>query len=78
VHADLRQLPQAITQFARAAAIYRELDDRYETARALHMLGDTLHAAAQPTQAQDAWQEALTIYEALHVPQAAEVRAHLS
>jgi hypothetical protein len=37
-----------------------------------------LHAANQDVQAQAAWQEALTIYEVLQLPEGAELRARLA
>jgi tetratricopeptide (TPR) repeat protein len=78
VYTDLRQFDEAITHLSYAGEVYRELDDRYEAARTLHALGDTLHTHGQSDQALEAWRKALALYDELHAPQASAVRARLT
>ncbi|MEJ2857520.1 MULTISPECIES: ATP-binding protein [unclassified Saccharothrix] len=78
VHADLGQHAEAVDWFTRSAEIYEALDDRYETARTLHALGDTHREAGNLGLARTAWREALALYDELHMPQAAELRARFS
>jgi len=56
----------------------RELDDRHGQAESLRDLGDVLRAANRPQHAQAAWKQALSIGEALHLPETDELRARLA
>jgi hypothetical protein len=55
-----------------------ELGDRYSEAQMLTSSGDAYLAAGKPQQAQDAWHEALNIFDDLRRPEACHVRAKLS
>jgi hypothetical protein len=61
----------------RALRLRRDLGDRHGEADTLTHLGDTHHAASNPTAAHDAYQQALTILEDLDHPDADTVRARL-
>ena len=63
--------------YQRAFGLFREFGDRYCQAMALAHLGDARHAAGQTQLAREAWQEAVSILDALHHPYADTVRARL-
>ena len=68
----------AVACYLQAAALEREMGNRFDLARALVHLGDTYHAVGDFSAARDAWAEALPILEDLHhLPAALEVRAKL-
>ena len=69
---------EAIAYLRDGLTLRRELGDRAGQAEALRDLGDALNTAAQHQQAQATWQQALTICEALQLPEADEVRARLA
>lgn len=60
-----------------ALAIARDIDDRYEQARALTGLGHAHAALGDHAQARRDWQQALAIYTDLRVPDAEAIRACL-
>jgi tetratricopeptide (TPR) repeat protein len=64
-------------QYKLALGLAEQIDDRYESARALAGLGHTRVAARDPDLAQRYWRRALTIYEEIGVPEAAELRTLL-
>jgi len=51
-----------------ALTLARQTGDRYQQARACHGLGDACHAAGQPGQARQHWQQARDLYVALGIP----------
>ena len=57
---------------------YRELGDHYNEGDTIARLGDTHHAAGNPQDARDAWQQALTILNDLDHPNADIVRTKLA
>ena len=61
----------------RALGLFRELGDRHTQARVLAHLGDARHAAGQIQAACRAWHEAVAILDALHHPDADQIRARL-
>jgi DNA-binding SARP family transcriptional activator/tetratricopeptide (TPR) repeat protein len=61
--------------YQRALSLFRELGDRHTQARVLAHLGDALHAAGQTGAAHRAWNEAVDILDALHHPDAGQIRA---
>ena len=67
----------AVGCYQRAFGLFREFGDRYCQAMALAHLGDARHAAGQTQLAREAWQEAVSILDALHHPYADTVRARL-
>jgi len=69
---------QALTCLQGSLAIFRDLDDRRRQAGSLRELGGVLRTVGRHRQARAAWREALTIYEALPIPGADEVRARLA
>ncbi|MEV4734618.1 tetratricopeptide repeat protein [Saccharopolyspora sp. NPDC049426] len=76
--ADQSQHDDAIACFRHSVTIYREVDDHHEIPATLQELGDTLHRAGELNQARNAWLEALTLFEEIHAPQVADLRARLS
>lgn len=69
---------------AQAAAFYRHAlhlidqnDAPAQRAETLTYMGDALNAAGKPQAARQAWQEALTILDSLHDPDAGQLRAKL-
>jgi len=65
---------QHLAAFDRAV----QAGDRYEQARAQHCLGRLYQATGDTDLARRHWQEALTRYADLGVPEAEEVRAKLA
>jgi tetratricopeptide (TPR) repeat protein len=76
IHQHLNDHAQSIDCYQRSVTLFRGIGNRYELAATLSNLGDVRHAACQPA-ARDAWQEALTILQDLHHPDAARIRAKL-
>jgi tetratricopeptide (TPR) repeat protein len=76
-HHHLGQHYRAVDCYQRALVLRRELGDRHNEADALVHLGDAYHAAGDRAAARDAWRCALHILDALHHPDAAQVRAKL-
>ena len=75
----LGNLGEAAACYQRALSLHREAGDRFTEAEALAHLGETCQAANQPTQARDAWQQALAIFDDLQNSDAADkVRAMLA
>jgi tetratricopeptide (TPR) repeat protein len=70
--------PEAITCQQDSLIIKRQLGDRRGEAEGLRDLGDALHALGRHDDARAAWQQALTIYEQLQIPEAAEIHARLT
>lgn len=68
---------EARHQHERALALARDAGVQYELARAHDNLARALHAGGDPEPAREHWRDALTGYDRLGVPDAAEVRAHL-
>ena len=77
VERNLGNLDAAATCYRRALALCRESGARYVEAVITTHLGDVYHAAGEPSQARDAWQQALSIFEELGDPGADKVRAKL-
>jgi tetratricopeptide (TPR) repeat protein len=72
-------LGEAAACYQRALSLHREAGDRFTEAEALAHLGETCQAADKPTQARDAWQQALAIFDDLRNSDAADkVRAMLA
>ncbi|SFR10805.1 Tetratricopeptide repeat-containing protein [Lentzea waywayandensis] len=78
LEADLGELGQAVEHFMSAARTYNECEDDYQTARTLQLLGDTLDGQGLTDRAIPAWNEALTIYESIHAPEAQALRSVIS
>jgi tetratricopeptide (TPR) repeat protein/transcriptional regulator with XRE-family HTH domain len=57
---------EAVACYLRAAALDREVGNRFDLARALAHLGDTHHAIGDLSAARNVWAEALAIFEDLH------------
>jgi tetratricopeptide (TPR) repeat protein/transcriptional regulator with XRE-family HTH domain len=75
----LGNLGEAAACYQRALSLHREAGDRFTEAEALAHLGETCQAADKPTQARDAWQQALAIFDDLQNSDAAgKVRAMLA
>lgn len=72
------QADQARTQHAAAHSLATELGDRYEQARAHQGLAHTHHTTGDLEQARHHWDQALTLYTDLEVPDLHAVRAHLA
>jgi tetratricopeptide (TPR) repeat protein len=70
------QRDQAHTRHRSALSLAEQIGDRYEQARARHGLAH--HAAGDADHARQHWQQALTLYADLGVPEADQVRAHLT
>jgi tetratricopeptide (TPR) repeat protein/DNA-binding SARP family transcriptional activator/DNA-binding XRE family transcriptional regulator len=72
------QPDDARAQHTAALAVTADTGDRDETARAHNGLAHSHLALGHPDRARAHWQEALTCYTALDMPDAAEVRTHLA
>jgi len=70
--------PEAIACQQDSLIIRRELGDRHGEAEALRDLGDALRATGRNSEAEAGWREALTICEALEIPEADEIRERLA
>jgi tetratricopeptide (TPR) repeat protein len=72
-------LGEAAACYQRALSLHREAGDRFTEAEALAHLGETWQAVGKPTQATDAWQQAVAIFDDLQNSEAADkVRALLA
>ncbi|MDQ3886966.1 MAG: tetratricopeptide repeat protein [Actinomycetota bacterium] len=69
---------QAHAHHTAALTLATQISDRYELARAHNGLAHIHHATGELDQARDHWHEALALYTNLGVPDADEVRAHLT
>jgi tetratricopeptide (TPR) repeat protein len=75
----LGNLGEAAACYQRALSLHREAGDRFTEAQALTHLGETRRAAGNLTQAREAWQQALVIFEGLRSHDDADkVRAMLA
>jgi DNA-binding SARP family transcriptional activator len=74
----LGNLAGAAACYEHALIRHREAGARFDEADTLTHLGDTRHAAAEWTQARQAWQQALAILDDLQHPDADSVRARLA
>lgn len=77
-YTSLARYDEARTYYRQALELYRESGDRYNEAQFLVHFGDTSLAAGDPDSAVAAWQDAVTIFEELELPEAANMRARLS
>jgi tetratricopeptide (TPR) repeat protein len=77
-HRQLGDYPAAITCGRRAVELTGLIGDRYHQADALVNLGDTHQAAGDLAGARDAWQQAVSILDDLHHPDADQVRSRLA
>jgi tetratricopeptide (TPR) repeat protein len=68
----------AVTCFLNAVTLDREMGNRYDLAMVLLHLGDTYASTGDGVGARTAWEESVTILEALHHPSAGEVRSRLT
>jgi tetratricopeptide (TPR) repeat protein len=71
-------LREAHIQHTAALALARHIGDRYEQARAHNGLAHTHHATSDSDLARHHWQEALTLYSDLGIPDADDIRTHLA
>jgi tetratricopeptide (TPR) repeat protein len=71
-------LREAHIQHTAALALAGYIGDRYEQARAHNGLAHAHHASSDSEQARHHWQKALTLYSALGIPDADDIRAHLA
>lgn len=65
-------------QHIAALALASEIGDKHQQARAHDGLGHSYHTTGDSDQAFQHWQEALTLYTVLGVPEADRVRAQLA
>lgn len=77
VHHHMGHRSQAVECYAHALDLYRKLGDRFEEAATFGRLADVYEAEQDPAAASDALRRAAGILEALHHPDAADVRARL-
>lgn len=77
-HASLARYDEAAACYQQARQLSREFDDRYDEAQILVHLGDMSLAADDPESAVAAWQDAVTIFDDLDLPEAANLRTKLS
>ena len=78
VYGQLERHASAVDCQEASLAIFRELGSRRGTAVVLRDLGDALRATGHDEDAGAAWREALSLCEALQIPQAEELRARLA
>jgi len=76
-YASLTYYDEAVACYQQARQLCREFDDRYDEALILVHLGDTSLAADDPESAAAAWQDAVTIFEDLGLPEATDLRVKL-
>jgi tetratricopeptide (TPR) repeat protein len=76
-HQQLRQYRRAIEAYEVSLAIDRELRSRYWEARILDQVGDVQALLDARDEALAAWREAAEIFDGLHHPEGAAVRAKL-
>jgi tetratricopeptide (TPR) repeat protein len=69
---------KATACYQRALGSFREFGDRFREAQTLARLGNTRHASSDSPGAEQAWRQALAIYEDLQHPDAALVRSKLT
>lgn len=74
---SLGRIDEAVTAATRAVEIFETLDDQLEVGQALDRLGQALAARGDRASAVARWRDALTIFEKLGHPYAAEVRNKL-
>jgi DNA-binding SARP family transcriptional activator/tetratricopeptide (TPR) repeat protein len=72
------QPSHARTHHSTACDIASDVGDTYQQARAHDGLARTHQALARPDQARDHWEQALTLYTYLGVPEAGQARARLA
>jgi tetratricopeptide (TPR) repeat protein len=77
VHHHRGEQDKAIAWYDQSIAECRELGDRWGEAGALMHLGDAWRGAGDAGQARQAWQQALTVFDELSHPGAADLRARL-
>jgi DNA-binding SARP family transcriptional activator/tetratricopeptide (TPR) repeat protein len=77
-HACMARYDEATACYQQARQLCREFDDRYDEAQILVHLGDMSLAADDPDSAVAAWRDAVTIFDDLDLPEAANLRAKLS
>jgi len=75
---DMRKTRTALARFRAALALARQAGDRFEQARALDGIARVLATAGRRGQACEHWHQALAIFAELGVPEAGQVRAHLT
>jgi DNA-binding SARP family transcriptional activator/tetratricopeptide (TPR) repeat protein len=77
LHQNAGRLDEAVACRVHAVQLWRKLGDRHTEAGSLVILGDLHQARGDIAAAQTVWKEALLIFENLHRPEAASVRAKL-
>ena len=77
IHLDLRRFDEAADHFQHALDIRREHKNRHHIAETLHYLGKALRGRGQTSEARESWLEALSIFDDLGAPEAAQVRTCL-
>lgn len=77
VHHHMGHRSQSVECYRHALDLYRELGDLFEEAATLGRLADVYEAEQDPAAASDALRRAVGILEALHHPDAADMRARL-
>jgi DNA-binding SARP family transcriptional activator/Flp pilus assembly protein TadD len=76
-HQHLGHFAKAARCYQQAIGLYVDLGDRHGQAETLTHLGDMRHAASSPQAAIATWRQALDILDALHHPDADQVRDKL-
>jgi transcriptional regulator with XRE-family HTH domain/tetratricopeptide (TPR) repeat protein len=74
----LGNLAEAAACCQHALTLHRQAGDHFYEADTLSHLGDIWHAASEPAQARQAWQQALAIFDNLQDPNADLIRAKLA
>ncbi|MGH8573464.1 MAG: tetratricopeptide repeat protein [Gammaproteobacteria bacterium] len=72
------QFHEARNQHTTALTLATQVGDRYEQARAHNGIAHTYNATGDAGEARHYWHEALALYTELSVPEAEDVRAHLT
>lgn len=68
---------EAIISYQRSLDLKREVGERQGEANTSNHLGDTYHVLGDHAAAHAAWQQAFEIFDALHHPDAEQVRSKL-
>lgn len=77
-HAGLGELGSSVAAYERALATYRELDVTYLEGAMLLELGDVHGRLGDGGQARECWQGALSLFDRISSPRAAEARSRLA
>ncbi|MER5768696.1 AfsR/SARP family transcriptional regulator [Streptomyces sp. NPDC001985] len=77
-HHHLARYDRAVASYQEAIGLFRSSADRYHEAETLVRLGDTLMVTDRPAEAEEVWERAAAMFDALWDPEADAVRERLA